>query len=188
MTRGDAKTQLASLGRDTLVASFLYLAAFFVAFRIVMPIQGFFFPEYASYASLLFLPHGVRVLSAWLMGWRSSIALFPGVFLAYAQVAGAHVWSVSRLSAVLITVTVAPMVFYILKLAGWDISPRPDRSPCWPCVMFAGVLASIVGAFLINLVLGNGPVDYFAYLIGDVFGLFFLMLVMMFTFRSLGSR
>jgi hypothetical protein len=178
------KAWLWLLTKETLVASMLYLGAFFVTFSFLMPVQRLIFPQYLSFASLLFLPHGIRVLSGWLMGWRSSVALLPGAFLAFFYIAGLQVFTLGRLIGVVIAVTVAPATFHALKLMGWDMSPKSGRPPCWACVMFAGILASLIGAGLTNMALGNGPVDYVAYLIGDVSGLFFLMLILMLVFRS----
>jgi len=183
-----SKARLWILTKETLIASLLYLAAFFVTFSVLMPVQRLVFPQYLSFASLLFLPHGIRVLSGWLLGWRASVTLLPGVFLAFFYVAGMQVFTLGRLLGIVIAVTVAPATFHVLRLLGWDMSPRADRKPCWACVMFAGVLASLIGAGLTNLALGNGPVDYIAYLIGDVSGLFFLMLILMLAFRSQRRR
>ena len=78
-----------------------------------MPIQNMAFPDYSSHASLIFLPHGVRVIAAWLLGWRSVIALLPGVFLAYYYLAGASVFELSRLIGMAVAVVVAPFLFYL---------------------------------------------------------------------------
>lgn len=168
---------------ETFSASLLYLTAIVVNFEVVVPVQNLFFPEYASRASLLFLPHGVRVLAAWLMGWRSALALLPGVFLAFFYVAGMEVFTPSRLAAIIVAVTVAPATFEAFRLLGVNLAPRPDRTPCWSCIMIAGLAASMAGSMLTNLALGSAPVEYFAYVIGDMAGLFFLMLVLMLIFR-----
>ncbi|WP_235962957.1 hypothetical protein [Ruegeria haliotis] len=153
-----------------------------------MPLQNMFFPEYPSRASLLFLPHGVRVLSAWLLGWRAIFALLPGVFLVFAVLGGADVFLQSRLMAIVIAVTTAPAVFYVLKWVGWDLFPRPDRKPCWICVMGVGVITSILVSGLTNLAFNSATAEYIAYLIGDISGLFFLMLGLYFAFRFTDSR
>ena len=153
-----------------------------------MPLQNVFFPEYPSHASLLFLPHGVRVLAAWLLGWRAIFALLPGVFLVFAMVGGWDVFLPSRLLAIVIAVTTVPAVFYVCKWVGWDLFPRPDRQPCWSCVMGVGVITSVLVAILTNLAFGSATIEYFAYLIGDISGLFFLMLVLYFSFRLADRR
>ncbi|CAD0186447.1 hypothetical protein RUESEDTHA_03355 [Ruegeria sp. THAF57] len=173
---------------DTFYASLAYVVASFLTFEVLMPLQNVFFPEYPSRASLLFLPHGVRVLAAWLLGWRSIYALLPGVFIVFAFLGGSDVFLPSRLMAIAIAVTTVPAVFYLLKWVGWDLFPRTDRKPCWSCIMGVGVITSFLVAGLTNLVFGSARVEYVAYLIGDISGLFFLMLGLYFAFRFADSR
>lgn len=180
--------EIKSLAADTAVASTIYVIAFLLTFEVLMPVQYLFFAEFTSSASLLFLPHGVRVLTAWLLGWRSVIALLPGVFLTYAYVGGANVFLPSRLAGITIAVLVAPLVFAAIAKGWRDIRPAKDRTPCWSCVMVAGVAAAIIGGILTNFAFGSPPLDYFAFFIGDVAGLFFLMLILMFVFRYLRSK
>lgn len=153
-----------------------------------MPLQNVFFPEYPSRASLLFLPHGVRVLAAWLLGWRAIVALLPGVFLVFTMVGGWDVFLPNRLLAIGIAVTTVPAVFYALKWMGWDLFPRADRKPCWLCIMGVGVLTSFLVSALTNMAFGSSTVEYIAFLIGDISGLFFLMLGLYFTFRYIDRR
>ena len=57
------------------VILFLYLCSASVVTYALFPIQIFIFGEIDSQASFLYLPHGVRVLSVILMGWRALPAL-----------------------------------------------------------------------------------------------------------------
>lgn len=173
---------------ETLLASGAYLGAFLLTFEVIMPLQNAFFPEYPSRASLLFLPHGVRVLSAWLLGWRAIPALLPGVFLVFLYIGGTDAFLPSRMMAMAIAVTVAPAVFYLLRYLGWDLFPAPEKTPCWPCIMVVGVVTSFLMSSLTNLAFGSATVEYVAYLIGDVAGLFFLMLALLYSFRLFRSR
>ncbi|NOD65288.1 MULTISPECIES: hypothetical protein [unclassified Ruegeria] len=173
---------------DTFAASSAYVAASFLTFAVLMPLQNMYFPEYPSRASLLFLPHGVRVLSAWLLGWRAIFALLPGVFIVFAYLGGTDVFLPSRLLAIAIAVTTVPAVFYLCKAVGWDLFPRPDRKPCWACVMGVGIITSFLVSGLTNLAFGSATVEYIAFLIGDISGLFFLMLGLYFAFRFADKR
>ncbi len=177
------RTSIGGLVSETFSASLLYLGAIVLNFEVVLPVQNLFFPEYTSRASLLFLPHGIRVLAAWLMGWRAVLALLPGVFLSFFYVAGLEVFSPSRLAGIFIAVTIAPATFELFRLLGINLAPRPERTPCWICIMIVGLVASVAGSMLTNLAFGSAPVDYFAYVIGDMAGLFFLMLALMLIFR-----
>lgn len=165
------------------VASVAYVAASFVTFKIIGPVQDLFFPALAGHASLLFLPHGVRVLAGWLLGWRAIVALLPGVFAVFWFVGGADVFLPSRLVAIAIAVATAPATFRLLAALGWNLSPGRNTPPCWPCVMAAGIVISVIIATLTNMAFDTRPVDFVAYLIGDFFGLFFLMMFLMFFFR-----
>jgi hypothetical protein len=165
-----------------------YVAASFLTFQVLMPLQNVFFPAYPSYVSLLFLPHGVRVLSAWLLGWRAIFALLPGVAIVFALVGGWDVLLPSRLLAITIAVTTVPAVFYVCKALGWDLFPRVDRKPCWLCVMGVGIITSVLVSVLTNMAFGSATAEYIAYLIGDISGLFFLMLGLYFAFRFAERR
>jgi len=169
---------------ETLIASSAYFVAALLTFEVVEPLQNIFFPQYPSHASLLFLPHGVRILSAWLLGWRSIFAMLPGVFLVFAMIGGLDVFLPSRLLAILIAALSAPTVFYVLKWMGWDLFPGTGRKPCWACIMGVGVVTSLLISALTNAVFGSASVEYVAFLIGDIAGLFFLMLALLFFFRS----
>ncbi|WP_229724256.1 hypothetical protein [Cribrihabitans marinus] len=173
---------------ETLAASGAYLAAVTIVFTFLMPVQNLFFPEYPSRASLLFLPHGVRILTAWLLGPRAIVALLPGVALLFLYVAGWNTFAPTRLAGIAVVVCAAPLIFEALKRLGADIYPHPGRTPCWICVMGVGAVTSLVSAGLLNLLFGNGFEDWLALFIGDVFGLFFLMLGLLFVFRWLDRR
>ncbi|WP_171208803.1 MULTISPECIES: hypothetical protein [unclassified Ruegeria] len=173
---------------ETLIASSAYVLASIFTFEVLMPLQNMFFPQYPSYASLLFLPHGVRVLAAWLLGWRAIFSLLPGVFLVFVMVGGWSVFLPSRLLAIVVAVTTVPAVFYAFKWMGWDLFPKPDRRPCWSCMMGVGVITSVLVAILTNAAFGSARVEYIAFLIGDISGLFFLMLGLYFAFRFWDRR
>lgn len=173
------------LAKETGMVSLAYLAAFFATFEVLMPVQAIFFPEFSGRASLLFLPHGVRVLAAWLLGWRSVVAMLPGVFIAFVYVAGWGAFVPSRLTSIAVAVLVPAACFFVLRLLNRDLSPAEGRSPCWSCIMAIGLVISVITSLLTNYALGATPEAYIAYLIGDFFGLFFLMLILMFLFRGL---
>lgn len=171
--------------REIVSVSGLYIAAFWTTSLAWMPIQNLFFAEFINFASLLHLPFGVYVLAAWLLGWRSALAILPGVIYIFWTLGGMNIILPSRIVSIIITICVAPAVFHLLALIGWDIRPQSVKQPCWSCVIIAGVLISVVKSVLINIALGSTPSEYVAYMIGDVSGLFFLMLILMLLFRSL---
>ena len=49
--------------------------------------------------------------------------------------------------------------------------------------MVAGVLSSVLLSVTTNMAFGSAPSEYIAFLIGDIFGLLFLMLGLFYAFR-----
>ncbi|WP_278924207.1 MULTISPECIES: hypothetical protein [Pseudophaeobacter] len=186
MARGKTGA-LQRLATETCIVSLAYLSAFFATFEILMPLQNLFFAKSAHSASLLFLPHGVRVLTAWLLGWRAPLVLLPGVSFVFFYVAGWGALTPSRLAAIAIAVCIPTLCFQLLRLLGHDLRPAPGKPPCWPCIMAVGLMIAIATSLLTNYAFGSPPMDYAAYLIGDIGGLFFLMLILMVIFRRLRS-
>jgi len=62
-----------------LILTLVLLAAFFIQINVIMPLEMILFPSVdIAYASLLFIPHGLKVLATYLMG----IVAVPAVFIA----------------------------------------------------------------------------------------------------------
>ena len=174
---------LKSLKFEVLVWSSAYLAAFAVTFGLLVPLQNLAFPEFPSQASLLFLPQGVRVLAAWLLGWRAIPALLPAIFLSFVYLAGWNVFGPVSLFCIAVSAMTAPVVFWFTTKTICDLRPQAENSAGWPCVMLAGTASAIISGFLMNYVRGSAPQDYVAYFIGDIAGMFFLMMILMLFFR-----
>lgn len=64
-----------------IIITVIYLISFGLTIYWLLPVQEMFAPEMAAFASLLFLQHGVRVLSAWLLGWKSIVLIAPVALL-----------------------------------------------------------------------------------------------------------
>lgn len=173
---------------ETVSVSAAYLLASSLTLYFIYPIQLKLVPEFPSFASLLYLPHGVRVLAAWLLGWRSIIAMMPGAFIAQ------YYWVYTRDVDILffgilgIGLLVAPIAFGLFRKFGLDAEAQVGRAPRWQWVMGVGVLASLLNSSMTNLVLGTTGINNLAFLIGDVFGLFFLVLILILFFRQLRAR
>jgi len=173
---------------EILAVSIAYAVAFFLTHYLFYPLQLKIVPEFESLANLLYLPHGVRVLAAWLLGWRSVFALAPGAFISQNLLFEQPIWDFKFFAVFLIGIVVAPLAFSLLKFAKFDARAREENPPCWQCVMLVGVFASLLNALLANLVLGTLTIDFLGYLVGDVFGLFFVVLILVLVFRQMRAR
>ena len=65
------------------IVSAAYLVAYVLSIYALLPLQSAYTPQLTSYASLLFLPHGIRVLTAWLYGWKAIPLLAPAALLTH---------------------------------------------------------------------------------------------------------
>lgn len=170
---------------EMLAVSIAYILAFFLTHYLFYPLQLKIIPEFESLANLMYLPHGVRVLAAWLLGWRSVVAIAPGAFVSQNLLFEQPIWDFDFFGVFFIGIVVAPLAFSLLKFAKFDASAREENPPCWQCVMVVGIFASLLNALLANLVLGTLTIDFLGYLVGDVSGLFFLVLILMLVFRQM---
>jgi len=170
-----------------LVVSAAYLFAFVITIYGLLPLQAAYTPDLAAYASLLFLPHGVRVLSAWLLGWRSIPLIAPAALYIHWLNFGSDGFSALGLAGAMSGVVAATLCFWMLAKFGMDFRISAGRNVHWRDVMLAGCFASIVNTVGMGYVYAHNYETMAGYLIGDVSGLFACMFVVMLAFKILRS-
>lgn len=164
-----------------------YLAAYFVTHFAVTPLQSQFFPEVTQHASLLFLPHGVRVLTAWLYGWKSLLLLTP-----VSVGTGMFFWGVSSYGlddylGALTGAASAALAFHFVARFGRELRFERSGDIHWRDVFGVGIVASMVNSAGTSLIFDSGVGVTVVRLLGDILGLGALMLIMMYGFRVLRS-
>jgi hypothetical protein len=176
------------LGLTTLA----YLVTF-VAWRyLILPLEISLTSENAIFASFLFLPHAVRVLSAWLLGPKSLIAMIPAG-VAVSLISGASPPQGYELLLEVILATFAAssavMAFEFMRLCKIDAYPKDEGIVSWRTVLFGGVLASIINS-LGSTWLKSGFFDpaliievITRFVLGDIMGLAAGMLIIMLVTR-----
>ena len=60
-----------------LIVSVAYIVTFSLTFGFVFPLQQLLLSGISTQVGLLFLPHGVRVLTLYFYGWRGMFYLLP---------------------------------------------------------------------------------------------------------------
>ena len=70
------------------ITTLAYLLTFIVWRHLILPLEISLTSDNAIFASFLFLPHAVRVLSAWLLAPKSLIAMIPAA-VAVSLISGA---------------------------------------------------------------------------------------------------
>ena len=175
-----------------LVVSLSYVLAHGLTAGLVTPLQSLVLPEITTFASLLYLPHGVRVLSAWLLGRCAFVPLSVGAFLSEALFTPADLASATDpviLVSIAVGAAAAPAAFEILRLFGHRLyAGRPLRIH-WSQLLWVGVLASVINSVGQSIVFSESILPEFsmtvvmAYAVGDLTGLVVTTLVLMMMFR-----
>lgn len=167
----------------TLIVSCAYAAAFVLTFGILMPVQDAIVPELMNYASMVFLPHGVRVLTAWLYGWRAIIFLLPATLATHAYLYGSMGFTGAYFFAPLSSILCATSSFWLLAKLGLDFRQSSGRLTSWREILLAGSLASIVNVIGVGYFFELDLRSASAFLVGDVGGLLAAMFMLMIAFR-----
>ena len=174
------------------ITTLAYLLTFVVWRYLILPLELSLTNENAIFASFLFLPHAVRVLSAWLLGPKSLIAMIPAG-VAVSLIGGASPSQGYELIQVVILSTFsassAVMAFELMRFCKIDAYPKDEGIVSWRTVLFGGVLASIINS-LGSTWLKSGYFDaaliievITRFVLGDVMGLIVGMLTIMFVAR-----
>ena len=160
-----------------------YILAIGLNISTLTPIQSQIAPQIPDNISLVFLPHGVRVLTIIYFGWRGILYLFPAVtIVGYLSVlAGENVFlligsAVVSLGSCYIGVIVT---FYFYRK--W----RKKQKMTWREFTIAGGVSSVLNALGLSLLQHEvpSPLLFLGYFIGDTLGLIALLILLMLALR-----
>lgn len=166
------------------ITSFAYVMSFIVTFVIISPIQDVVFQGFGGFASLLFLPHGVRIIVAWLYGWRSILFLAPGALLTHFYLFGLQGLSMASLLGAFSGIFCAALSFWALAFFRLDFRLTRNRLTSWRDLLLAGSFASVLNVIGTAVFLGHDTVTAAAYFIGDIGGFLVLLVATLFVFRA----
>lgn len=159
---------------------------------VVTPVQSLFFPEYTVFASLVYLPHGVRILATWAFGWRAIPALVIGLILStwlFSPTANLEFLEPALLMGILVGAFSAFLAFELVRRVGYNCYFGCSKNLNWKGLIIIGAISSIINSVGQTLAysgligLGKAPVTMVFYAVGDLVGLIVCMVVLMFGFR-----
>ena len=171
------------------IVMLLHVITFIIQMYIILPLEIAEAGHIGSLASVLFLPHAVKVLSVWLLGPKAFFALFPAeIFISYFFLS----FDFDYVTLLLISLwgsASAVIAFEFLRLINLNVYPRDVANINWRSLVFAGCLASffnsVGGTYLKSK--GLAPAEIFEvlgrYLVGDIGGLLFCLIVLMVILR-----
>lgn len=179
--------------RNIFYVTAAYVIASSLVTWVIAPVQRLFIPEVTIFAALVFPPHGVRVLTAWLFGWRSVVYLFVAVTVTHFVLTPDLPLGPKAFVAWGIVSLCAALAFGLLRLAGRDyreMRTAPDATT-WRGLMVVAFLSSTLNSLGHNLLFANeiwpvGSLNVFlAFLVGDTLGTFAAFLGLMLLLRTL---
>ena len=162
-----------------------YLGLVAVQNLVIMPIETMLVERNVALVSLLYLPHAVRVLGAWMVGPKSILALIPASIIIYFVIRPDTGPSTQAdIIIPMIGALCAPVAFELMRVFRIDVYPKSTGVISWRTLVFAGLFSSIINSFFSTLFLeGRFPIeDTFdvltRFIIGDVMGLVLVLLIL----------
>ena len=173
----------------SIIVSIAYIVTFSLTFGFVFPLQQLLLSGVSSQVGLLFLPHGVRVITLYFYGWRGVFYLLPASYLMI-------LLSVEQtgidLLAPLISLVCCYFGIQAIRLVFSDTISVSLKPQDWKLMVLGGVAASIFNGLGLAL-LHHGQDGFVAnstllfevlgYVTGDVLGLVICLLLMVYFFR-----
>lgn len=159
---------------------------------LVTPLQSRLLPEVTAFASLVYLPHGVRVLSTWLFGRIAFFPLYLGAFLSEILFTPVEV-STATTPTILLSIGVGAssslVALEIMKLFGRNLYAGQTFQIHWKWLLIVGILASVINSVGQSIIFSGHflsarlPDVLAIYAIGDLVGLVLTTLALMLIFR-----
>ena len=152
---------------------------------VLTPFLQWLFPPTSIGVIFLYLPHGVRILGAWLFGWKSIAYLLPGNIVHFAIFNTSGIDPITLVLMSLAVMLSPPFSFKILAFFGFDLRRNHTLRFNWRSVVFAGGLASLINALTLHIILFNDiPAEEHLsgvtlWVIGDVTGVVAVMAAML---------
>ena len=124
-----------------------YLVTYLLTYYLWMPVQNLFLEPELDLASFIFLPHGVRVLSVFLVGARSiPPLLIVGIIVPFLMGYPAYLAGVAGALC-------AYLAFKIFLLAGYRVEPRAQLISQWRSLMLIAFVAAVINGLAIPAIL-----------------------------------
>jgi hypothetical protein len=168
-----------------------YLALHFFQFFVIFPLEAKYGSNVTWLASLFFLPHLVRVLAVWMLGPLAFFALLAADIIAHLTIFTDRQLTDLQMLVPFVSSGCAVIAFELFKLVGINFYMTATSISNWRPLLLIGAIASVINSAMSSLLyqglimpeetlllLGN-------YLVGDILGLFFGLLVLIILMRLL---
>lgn len=153
------------------VIFFSYILLFIFQQHLIYPLQNHFINLGILTGTLIFLPHGIRVLAVMIGGWH----IFPGLFVAHLITAVYHLESVNEWETVIRALLTMIAIYTPYLIWG-------SRKISMQSIIIFSLISSILNSglqtfYLQYSLLNLNPYVLLTYLIGDILGAFILFYI-----------
>lgn len=153
------------------VIFFSYILLFIFQQHLIYPLQNHFINLGVLTGTLIFLPHGIRVLAVMIGGWH----IFPGLFVAHLITAVYHLESVNEWETVIRALLTMIAIYTPYLIWG-------SRKISLQSIIIFSLISSILNSglqtfYLQYSLLNLNPYVLLTYLIGDILGAFILFYI-----------
>lgn len=190
-------TKILAEGKEFSIQYLLFITKAYVIFHaitafIVTPIQNVFLSEITVFASLVYLPHGVRVLATWLWGWKAFFPLYAGNLVSALIFNSSHAREVLDTAVIFSTAMgslSALLAFELMRLLGRNLYAGQSRKINWRWLLLVGAFSSVINSIGQSLIHSGSILPEQAmsvlvtFAVGDLVGLFVSMVALMVIFR-----
>ena len=150
---------------------FSYILLFIFQQHLIYPLQSHFINLGVLTGTLIFLPHGIRVLAVMIGGWH----IFPGLFVAHLITAVYHLESVNEWETIIRALLTMIAIYIPYLILG---SQKISLQSIIIFSLISSILNSGLQTFYLQYSLLNlNPYVILTYLIGDILGAFILFYI-----------
>lgn len=169
-----------------------YVLSHGLTVSIVSPTQSHFLPNTTVFAALIYLPHGVRVLSAWAFGWKAFLPLYVASLISVWLLtpdAEFEFLSPHSLESHAVGSASGILAFELFRLAGHNLYSGCQEKISWKSLIGVGAVATAINS-VGQTIIYSGLIGFenlskvlLMYAIGDLLGLIIAMVILMLVFR-----
>ena len=174
-----------------IIAFGCYLALHFLQFFVIFPVEAKYGSNVTWLASLFFFPHLVRVLAVWMLGPLAFFALLPADIIIHLILHPDRQLTDLQILVPFVSSGCAVIAFELFKLVGINFYMTATKASNWRPLFLIGAIASVINSVGLSvlyqgLVIPEASLNLLAnYMVGDVLGLFFGLIVLMVLTRLL---
>ena len=160
-----------------------YIASYTLVVGFFTPLQHLTFPTFTASISLIFLPHGIRILAAYYYGWKSFFLLLPAVYF---------MWVITVYGSGIPLHPMQPLISGVSCVFGIMIVSKKltlNFRADLKFILLGGIFGSILNGLFNSLAVNQSffTLEALYFIFGDVFGQIVLMLLFSQTVKFITS-